>query len=232
MTENSPRLMSSKNTFRKTGVLNLSLRKEKSRTVNLSVLHTWQPASGDQDGCEFTEDNWAVENLLSLDCKKMCLCIMLYSSKQSFDTLFSHNLPTTLSVRQWTGHNPPFKKRKLRSREIGWCTCTWTTRCNWRKYFSPISQGKLAFFFTTLLPCGIKITSSTPLPYSCTSFKEWMLIQISSCCAKEHQLLLHVKCSLKIQGFPGGAVVKNMPASSGDTGSSPDPGRSHMLRSN
>lgn len=142
MTENSPWLMSSKKTFRKTGVLNLSLRKENSRTVNLSVLHTWQPASGDQDGCVFTEDNWAVENLLSLDCKKMCLCIMLYSSKKSFDTLFSHNLPTTLSVRQWTGHNPPFKK-KLRSREIGWCTCTWTTRCNWRKYFSPISQGSL-----------------------------------------------------------------------------------------
>ena len=32
--------------------------------------------------------------------------------------------------------------------------------------------------------------------------------------------------------FPGGAVVKNPPASAGDTGSSPGPGRSHMLRSN
>ena len=29
-------------------------------------------------------------------------------------------------------------------------------------------------------------------------------------------------------GFPGGAVVKNPPASAGDTGSSPGPGRSHM----
>ena len=31
--------------------------------------------------------------------------------------------------------------------------------------------------------------------------------------------------------FPGGAVVKNPPAKAGDTGSSPGPGRSHMLRS-
>ena len=29
--------------------------------------------------------------------------------------------------------------------------------------------------------------------------------------------------------FPGGAVVKNLPANAGDTGSSPGPGRSHML---
>ena len=35
-----------------------------------------------------------------------------------------------------------------------------------------------------------------------------------------------------IQGFPGGALVKNLPANAGDTGSSPGPGRSHVLRSN
>ena len=33
-------------------------------------------------------------------------------------------------------------------------------------------------------------------------------------------------------GFPGGAVVENPPANAGDMGSSPGPGRSHMLRSN
>ena len=33
-------------------------------------------------------------------------------------------------------------------------------------------------------------------------------------------------------GFPGGAVVKSPPANAGDMGSSPGPGRSHMLRSN
>ena len=33
-------------------------------------------------------------------------------------------------------------------------------------------------------------------------------------------------------GFPGGTVVKNLPANAGDTGSSPDLGRSHVPRSN
>ena len=33
-------------------------------------------------------------------------------------------------------------------------------------------------------------------------------------------------------GFPGGAVVKNLPAFARDTGSSPDPGRSPMTQSN
>ena len=32
--------------------------------------------------------------------------------------------------------------------------------------------------------------------------------------------------------FPGGALVKNLPANAGDTGSSPGSGRSHMPRSN
>ena len=32
--------------------------------------------------------------------------------------------------------------------------------------------------------------------------------------------------------FPSGAVVKNLPANVGDMGSSPGPGRSHMLQSN
>ena len=32
-------------------------------------------------------------------------------------------------------------------------------------------------------------------------------------------------------GFPGGAVVENLPANAGDTGSSPGLGRSHMSRS-
>ena len=32
--------------------------------------------------------------------------------------------------------------------------------------------------------------------------------------------------------FPGGAVIKNLPANAGDTGSSPGPGRSHMPQSN
>ena len=41
---------------------------------------------------------------------------------------------------------------------------------------------------------------------------------------------LHVK--LKSIGFPGGAVVENLPTNAGDTGSCPGLGRSHMPRSN
>ena len=36
----------------------------------------------------------------------------------------------------------------------------------------------------------------------------------------------------EIEGFPGGAVVENLPANAGNTGSSPGLGGSHMLRSN
>ena len=35
----------------------------------------------------------------------------------------------------------------------------------------------------------------------------------------------------KCPGFPGGAVVKSLPANAGDTGSSPGLGRSHVPRS-
>ena len=35
-----------------------------------------------------------------------------------------------------------------------------------------------------------------------------------------------------VQGFPGGAVVENLPANARDTGSCPGLGRSHMPRSN
>ena len=36
----------------------------------------------------------------------------------------------------------------------------------------------------------------------------------------------------KIRDFPGGAMVKDLPAKVGDTGSIPGPGRSHMPQSN
>ena len=43
---------------------------------------------------------------------------------------------------------------------------------------------------------------------------------------------VNLKLLLKIKSrdFPGGAVVKNPPASAGDLGSSPGPGISHMQR--
>ena len=33
---------------------------------------------------------------------------------------------------------------------------------------------------------------------------------------------------IKLGGFPGGTVVKNLPANAGDMGSSPGPGRCHV----
>ena len=36
----------------------------------------------------------------------------------------------------------------------------------------------------------------------------------------------------KTGDFPGGAVVKNLPANAGDTGSTPDLGRSHIKKKN
>ena len=48
------------------------------------------------------------------------------------------------------------------------------------------------------------------------------------------QNLLSLPRLLKIcqGGFPGGAVVENLPANAGDAGLSPGLGRSHMPRSN
>ena len=49
-------------------------------------------------------------------------------------------------------------------------------------------------------------------------------------------LLLALSCLLsrkkKRGDFPGGTVVKNLPANAGDTGLIPGSGRSHMLWSN
>ena len=64
----------------------------------------------------------------------------------------------------------------------------------------------------------------------------------------ENIIYQNVRCAVKIvlrgkfiavnvyiekeEGFPGGAVVKNLPANAEDTGLSPGLGRSHMPRSN
>ena len=47
------------------------------------------------------------------------------------------------------------------------------------------------------------------------------------------KVILEMKAwKLNIWDFPGGPVVKNSPANSGDTGLIPGPGRFHMLRGN
>ena len=49
-------------------------------------------------------------------------------------------------------------------------------------------------------------------------------------CATREARLVHFK--MLLPGFPGGAVVENLPANAGAAGSSPGLGRSHMPRSN
>ena len=50
-------------------------------------------------------------------------------------------------------------------------------------------------------------------------------------CNTEGALAAQAPSQKKLPGFPGGAVVENLSANSGDTGSSPGLGRSHMPRS-
>ena len=45
-------------------------------------------------------------------------------------------------------------------------------------------------------------------------------------------IIREMQTKITVRGFPGGAVVENLPANAGDTGSSPGLGRSHMPRSN
>ena len=63
-------------------------------------------------------------------------------------------------------------------------------------------------------------------------------IEIISGFFSDHNAMrLEINCKKKnykkqTWGFPSGAVVENLPANAGDTGSSPDLGGSHMPRSN
>ena len=50
----------------------------------------------------------------------------------------------------------------------------------------------------------------------------------------QYNPVIRANQSLKkqVEGFPGSTVIKNLPVNEGDTGSIPDPGRTHMLQSN
>ena len=61
-------------------------------------------------------------------------------------------------------------------------------------------------------------------------FAEWMNDSWFFSSIEYHLSISSWKCDA--QGFPGGAVVENLAANAGDTGSSPGLGRSHMPRSN
>ena len=46
------------------------------------------------------------------------------------------------------------------------------------------------------------------------------------------RILTDMRLEIRGRDFPGGSVVKNLPAKAGDMGSIPGPGRFHMLRGN
>ena len=63
----------------------------------------------------------------------------------------------------------------------------------------------------------------------------WFFLNMAICVKKHvsHAIIRLLNIYKRIvKGFPGGAVVENLPANAGDTGSSPGLGRSHMPRSN
>ena len=63
--------------------------------------------------------------------------------------------------------------------------------------------------------------------------KDFRLVKYTSSATTQISHELSIAGQLKYnQGFPGGAVVENLPANAGDTGSSPGLGRSQVLRSN
>ena len=66
-----------------------------------------------------------------------------------------------------------------------------------------------------------------------------MILSTDAHTKKAFTKLFHDKTSQEVvyrkhvsQVFPGGPEVKNLPANAGDMGSFPDPGSSHMPRSN
>ena len=82
------------------------------------------------------------------------------------------------------------------------------------------------FIVHLLRPCHCvshKVPSFFNTPLTCPGQK---VLEIS---CFHHQSRMRLKS--EAGGFPGGAVVENLPADAGDTGSSPGLGRSHMPRS-
>ena len=116
-------------------------------------------------------------------------------------------LINTREVICMTDPSPPGK---------GWWTCPQTT-----------------LFIRLWLPCP---RHSLPInrPPFCTALQSAFLFATYQDAAQfMNRLIKPIRLSNVLSwGFPGGTVVKNLPADAGDVGSSPSLGRSHMPRSN
>ena len=80
--------------------------------------------------------------------------------------------------------------------------------------------------FTEYKLCYLTYDPKKGLVYSGRFIQEHKLSSYTGICIR-----LVFRIQMKKEGFPGGAVVENLPASAGDTGSSPGLGRSHMPQS-
>ena len=90
-------------------------------------------------------------------------------------------------------------------------SCVQTTNSQW---LLAKKKGEWAIFLRVNQLLHIKAVRQLNLVATCTStMNKWLLLRGF------------------LGGFPGGAVVENLPANAGDTGSSPGLGRSHMPRS-
>ena len=77
---------------------------------------------------------------------------------------------------------------------------------------------------------GHEMVSKRCIPKA-MNFKNYEIIQTIFYKYRQYKLTIILFKNIH-WGFPGGAVVENLPANAGDTGSSPGLGRSHMPRSN
>ena len=84
-----------------------------------------------------------------------------------------------------------------------------------------------------LLISTLSRTCLSPSLFSFNSSTSRMILSLvkEKTFCRVRQVVHRVSQEQSIRGFPGGAVVENLPANAGDTGSSPGLGRSHMPRS-
>ena len=84
-----------------------------------------------------------------------------------------------------------------------------------------------------IFPKGLKAFYGHYLTYPPQSPGRWREGRGSQQSRVAHHSEIHKAYFKRLSvNFPGGPMVKNLPANEGDTGSNPGPGRSHMLGGN